>query len=350
MMNPEKSTVRVLITGVTGQDGAYLAKALLDDGYKVFGTVRRGGSPKTDRLKSLGILERVILVPLEITEFPNVIQVLSDIRPDYIYNFSAQSFVMDSFTHPITTTQVNYIGVLNLLESMKILNLDSRFLQPSSSEMYGSQEKSYVSEETRFNPFSPYAVAKHSAHCAVQIYRTKYHVKAASAILFNHESELRGREFVTRKITYHLARLNNDNIKPLKLGNLSASRDWGYAVDFVKAMKLILEDHSMDEYIIATGEMHSVRQFLELAATYAGFSPKFEGIGLAEKCYDQVSGKVICEISEDLFRPLDTVYLRGNFSKIQNNLGWEPTTSFNSMVERMVMSDMDQIENKVYFY
>ena len=349
-MKLKKSKLRVLITGITGQDGAYLAKSLLADGYKVFGTVRRGGSPKTDRLNNLGILDKVNLVPMEITEFSNVIQVLADVKPAYIYNFSAQSFVFDSFSHPITTTQVNYIGVLNILESLKILKLDSKFLQPSSSEMYGSQKKSLVSENTRFNPSSPYAVAKHSAHCAVQIYRDRYQIQAASAILFNHESELRGREFVTRKITYHLARFKKETTKPLKLGNLSASRDWGYAVDYVRAMRSILESDSMDEYIVATGQKHSVSQFLELAANYAGLSPKFEGTGLEEKCFDQVSGRVICEVSKDLFRPSDTIYLRGDTSKINKSLGWKPVINFNAMVERMIASDLCQFEKKSYIY
>ena len=340
-MNPEKSTVRVLITGVTGQDGAYLAKALLDDGYKVFGTVRRGGSPKTDRLKSLGILERVILVPLEITEFPNVIQVLSDIRPDYIYNFSAQSFVMDSFTHPITTTQVNYIGVLNLLESLKILNLDSRFLQPSSSEMYGSQEKSYVSEETRFNPFSPYAVAKHSAHCAVQIYRTKYQVKAASAILFNHESELRGREFVTRKITMALAKIKLNLQNKLFIGNLDAKRDWGHAKDFVEAQWLMLQQEKPEDFVIATGKQYSVRDFINETAKNLDMKIEWRGNGIDEA--GSFNGKDIVIVDKRYFRPAEVETLLGDATKAKEKLNWSPKISFEELVKEMVEKDFKSV-------
>lgn len=336
----------VLITGVTGQDGAFLSKLLLQKGFNVYGTLRRGASPKTERLKSLKILDKLVFVPLEITEFSNVLQVLSDVRPDYIYNLSAQSFVVDSFRHPLITNQTNYVGVLNLLECIRILKLDTKFFQPSTSEMYGDQKVESVNELTNFSPSNPYGLSKFAAYTAMKIYRESFGLNACSAILFNHESELRGREFVTRKITYQLAQLKVEDGPPLKLGNLSASRDWGYANDYVSAIQMIMNDRGCDDYVVATNQLNTVRYFFELAARYIGFSPIFEGEGSNEKCYDKKSGKLLCKVDKEFFREPDSKALRGDYSKIKTYLGWEPLTSFESLVELMSGHDLLQIQRK----
>ena len=345
MVNKSSKHV-ALITGVTGQDGAFLAKTLVEAGVRVFGGVRRGSSPKNDRLRRLGVFDKITFVPLEITEFSNVMQVLSDVRPNYIYNLAAQSFVVDSFRHPIITTQINYIGVLNLLESTRILKLGAKIFQPSSSEMYGSGTGNLIDAESKFDPLNPYALSKHSAHAAMRIYRKVHDISALSAVLFNHESELRGPEFVTRKITMKLAQLKVGDEHALQLGNLSAERDWGYAHDYVKAMKLISENEVYDDFIVATGKLHSVRQFLTLAASSLGFNPEFEGEGLSEKCFDRKSGLLLCEVKKDFFRHHDTKALRGDYSKIRERLGWSPTTPFEVMVEKMASSDLDLIRSK----
>ena len=334
----------VLITGVTGQDGAFLSKFLLDKGYKVFGTLRRGASPKTDRLKQMQILDKIVFVPLEITEFSNVIQILSDVRPDFIYNLAAQSFVVDSFRHPIITNQTNYVGVLNILESIRVLKLDTKLFQPSTSEMYGEQRDPIINEESNVNPSNPYGLSKYSALQAVKIYRETYNIRASSAIMFNHESELRGKEFVTRKITYQLAQLKLMAGPSLQLGNLSASRDWGYAPDYVKAISLIMHADTSDDFVVATNTLNSVRRFFTLAAQNIGFEPQFEGEGLKEICYDKKSGKILCEVKSDFFRDPDMKGLRGDFSKIQENLGWMPSTSFEELVRIMAFSDLKSFE------
>ncbi len=339
-MSERKFEKSVLITGVTGQDGAFLARVLLRQGFKVYGTLRRGASPKTERLKEFKILDRIIFVPLEITEFSNVINLLSDIRPDYIYNLSAQSFVVDSFRHPIMTNQINYLGMLNILESIRILKLDTKIFQPSTSEMYGEQSVESVDELTNFKPSNPYGLSKLAAYQAMNIYRETYGIRASSGILFNHESELRGREFVTRKITGQLALLKEKGGPSLKMGNLSASRDWGYANDYVEAMTMIMEDEKCDDYVIATNKLNTVRQFFSLAATYLGFEPIFENEGLAEKCIDAKTGKILCEVTNDFFRDPDTKALKGDFSKIEKTLHWKPTTSFPQLVEIMCSYDL----------
>ena len=341
-MKFSKKKEKVLITGVTGQDGAYLSLALLNKGYDVFGTLRRGGSPKTERLKSLNILEKINLSTLELTELSQVIEVLSKVKPDYIYNLAAQSFVMDSFTHPIITTQVNYLGVLNLLESIRLLKLDTKLLQPSSSDMYGEQNLELVNEDTPFNPLSPYALAKYAAHSAVKIYRRTHGIQAVGGIFFNHESELRGREFVTRKITFSLAQIKQGSDKVIQLGNLSALRDWGYAKDFIEAMQLIIENQKLDEFVVATSKLHSVRKFFELAARTMGFDPVFEGEGLSEKCYDRRTNKILCQVDEKLFRSVDVNAIRGDYGKINRETGWKPSTSFEKLVELMAIYDLKQ--------
>ena len=343
-MKKASRKIRVLVTGVTGQDGAFLSASLLDKGYDVFGSLRRGGSPKTERLESLNILDKINLVALEITELSQVIEVLSAVKPDYIYNLAAQSFVMDSFTHPIITTQVNYLGVLNLLESIRLLKLDTKVFQPSSSDMFGEQKLESVTEETPFNPVSPYGLSKYAAHSAVKIYRQTHGLKAVSGIFFNHESELRGREFVTRKITYNLARIKKGSNNVIQLGNLSSLRDWGYAKDFIDAMQLIIETDKLDEFVVATNTLHSVREFFEIAAKTMGFDPVFEGEGATEHCYDKRTKKILCRVNKKFFRSVDIKSIRGDYTKINTEIGWKPSTPFETLVELMALSDLRQLE------
>tara|TARA_B100001057_G_C22865793_1_gene956437 strand:+ start:2805 stop:3839 length:1035 start_codon:yes stop_codon:yes gene_type:complete len=332
---------KVLITGITGQDGAYLAHELLAKEYEVLGTVRRGSTPKTGRLDKLSITNKIRLLSMELTEFSNVISVLRQERPDYIYNLAAQSFVADSFEHPHLTSEVNYHGLLNILEAIKIEGLDCSIYQASTSEMYGDVLSDPQNEDTPFNPMSPYAVAKAAAHYLGRNYRFAYGIKASNGILFNHESELRGREFVTRKITSQLALIRECAIPAVRLGNLESVRDWGYAPDYVKGMIMINESKIASDYVMATNTVTSVREFFKASAIAAGFSPEFEGDGMNERCICKNTSKVLCEVDEKYFRPSDVNYLRGDYSKIQKELGWRPTTSLETMTEKMVISDIE---------
>ncbi len=315
---------KVLITGVTGQDGSYLARDLLNKNYKVYGTIRRGASPKTFRLEELGIVNKINFVSLELTELANVIHVLNEIKPDYIYNLAAQSFVGDSFLHPHYTSSTNYLGVLNILEAINLLKLDTRFYQASTSEMYGDIKEDIQNEDTPFNPISPYAISKLASHYLVKNYRIAYNLHASSGILFNHESEFRGREFVTKKISSWLSDLKKGNKGPLPLGSLDSSRDWGYAPEYVKAMQLINESDIPDDYVVATNTNYTVRQFLEWCCNELGYEIEFSGSKNKEVCYDKKTGLKLAYVDEKYFRPSDVKKLIGTYEKIKNNLNWEP--------------------------
>ena len=336
---------KILITGITGQDGAFLAKELLNYDHEVVGLVRRGSTPKTGRLDYLGILDKLKLRSMEITEFANVLHILRSEKPDYIYNLAAQSFVADSFDHPHLTSDINYNGVLNILEAIKIEGIDCNIYQASTSEMYGDVLSDPQDENTPFNPLSPYAVAKAAAHALTRNYRFAYDIKASNGILFNHESELRGREFVTRKITSQLARIKISNAPAVRLGNLNSVRDWGYALDYVQGMIKINESKNASDYVIATNEVKTVREFLKFSAMAAGFSPIFEGEGLNERCVCEKTSKELAVVDKKYFRPSDVTYLRGDYSKIKNDFGWEPTTSFEEMTEKMIKSDIDLLKS-----
>ncbi len=335
---------KVLITGITGQDGAFLADQLLAKGYEVVGTTRRGSTPKMGRLDRLGITHKLKFVSMELTEFSNVINVLRAEKPDYIYNLGAQSFVLDSFEHPHLTSEINYHGYLNILEAIKIQGLDCSVYQASTSEMYGDVLSDPQNEDTPFNPMSPYAVSKAAAHYLGRNYRAAYGIKASNGILFNHESELRGREFVTRKITSQLAILLEQQGEAVKLGNLDSVRDWGYAPDYVAGMILINEAKVASDYVIATNTVSTVRNFFKSSAIAAGFSPVFDGEGINERCICKKSSKVLCEVDEKYFRPSDVNYLRGDYSKIERELGWSPTVSLEEMTEKMMASDIDWVK------
>ena len=337
---------KVLITGITGQDGSYLAEHLLNSGYDVYGTIRRGSTYKLGRLNFLGILDKVNMVSLEITEFSNVFNVLRELKPNYIYNLAAQSFVEESFRHPALTSDINYMGVLNFLEAIRILGLDCSFYQASTSEMYGDVMEKPQTEKTPFNPMSPYGVSKCAAHHLVKNYRVAYDIRCSSGILFNHESPLRGREFVTRKISYQMAEMKRGKDTPIQLGNLSSVRDWGYAPDFILAMEMIINAKKIDDYVVGTNEIATVRDFFRKSAEVAGFNPVFDGEGIDEKCIDQKSGKVLCEVNKSYFRPSDVTYLRGDYSAIKENLGWSPKSLWEEIAEKMTISDIDSNEQK----
>jgi len=345
---------KILITGVSGQDGAWLAKKLIDEGNEVYGTIRRGASPKLQRLEYLNIIDRINFVTCEISEFNTVFDVINSIKPDQIYNMAAQSFVAESFNNPIMTNKINYTGVLNILETIRILGIDCAVYQASSSEMFGEVLESPQNERTNFNPMSPYGVSKAAAHYIVANYRKAYGMKVCSGILFNHESELRGKEFVTRKISSHMAELANGRERPIELGNISAMRDWGYAPEYMDAVELILNNKNLDDYVVSTNTIASIKDFFSISAQVAGYEPVFEGEGLDEKCIDYKTNKVLCVVNKDyyrpssivndskgFYRPSDVVYLNGDNTKIKTELGWECHTKYDKLAEIMTKFDLD---------
>lgn len=318
---------KALITGITGQDGAYLAKFLLKKGYKVYGLYRRTSTPNFWRLQYLNILEKINLIPGDLTDMSSLLESVSISDPDEIYNLAAQSYVGASFDQPILTAYVDGLGPLQLLEIIRSYNKKIKFYQASTSELYGSSisPNSNQNEETSFKPNSPYANAKLYGFNTVKIYRESYGIFACNGILFNHESPLRGLEFVTRKITNEVAQIKLGSKKKIKLGNLNAMRDWGFAPDYVKAMWLILQQDTPDDYVIATNEVHSVKDFAEEA---------FKLVGLNWE--DHVI------VDNILKRPNDVEYLKGDYSKAKKILGWEPKTKFKELVKLMLDEDLER--------
>ncbi|MDE5878141.1 MAG: GDP-mannose 4,6-dehydratase [Muribaculaceae bacterium] len=335
-----------LITGVTGQDGSYLSELLLDKGYDVHGTIRRSSVDFRERIAHLEGHPHFHLHYADLTDSLSIMQVVQKVRPNEIYNLAAQSHVQVSFDSPEFTANVDATGVLRVLEAVRLCGLtDScRIYQASTSELYGKVEQVPQSESTPFHPYSPYAVAKLYGFWIVKEYREAYNMYACSGILFNHESERRGETFVTRKITLAAARIAQGKQEKLLLGNLSSKRDWGYARDYVECMWLILQQPQPDDYVIATGEQHSVREFCLYAFRRAGIELRFEGEGENEKGIDVRTGKVIIEVSPDFYRPTDVVNLLGDPSKARRELGWNPKkTSFEELVNIMVDSDMAKV-------
>ncbi|MHA7774479.1 GDP-mannose 4,6-dehydratase [Roseibium sp. M-1] len=330
----------VLITGISGQDGAFLAGLLLRQGYQVYGGMRRGSTSKTSRLKELGIREKIKFCTLEVTEFANVQEVLNEIRPERIFNLAAQSFVADSFKFPRYTSEVNCKGLLNILEATRQMKLDTKIYQASTSEMFGDVLEKPQSERTPFNPLSPYAVSKLAAHSLVLNYRQAYNIFASSGILFNHESELRGCEFVTRKITSWLANIKLLDAKAMPLGNMDSVRDWGYAPEYVEAMIKMLDQEKADDFIISTNTEYSVRDFLFIAAGEMGFDLYSEGEGVEEKCFDRRTGKLVAYVDPRYFRASDVVYLRGDNTKAKKILDWKPTVFTPEIARRMAIYDL----------
>lgn len=336
-----------LITGITGQDGSFLAELLIEKGYDVHGTIRRSSVDYRERIAHLEGHPRFHLHYADLGDSMSIIQVVSKTRPDEIYNLAAQSHVQVSFDSPEFTANVDATGVLRILEAVRLTGLTEtcRIYQASTSELYGKVEEVPQSETTPFHPYSPYAVAKLYGYWIVKEYREAYGMYCCSGILFNHESERRGETFVTRKITLAAARIAQGKQEKLYLGNLSSLRDWGYARDYVECMWLILQQPKPEDYVIATGEQHSVREFCLLAFRRAGIELEFIGEGQNEKAIDKATGKTIIEVSPDFYRPTDVVNLWGDPSKARRQLGWDPAkkTSFQQLVNLMVDADMAKV-------
>lgn len=338
---------KALITGVTGQDGSFLAELLLEKGYDVHGTIRRSSVDFRERIAHLEGEPNFHLHYADLGDSMSIIQVLNKVKPDEVYNLAAQSHVQVSFDSPEFTADVDATGVLRLLEGIRQCGLapTCRFYQASTSELYGKVEEVPQNENTPFHPYSPYAVAKQYGFWIVKEYREAYNMYACSGILFNHESERRGETFVTRKITLAAARIAQGKQDKLYLGNLSSLRDWGYAKDYVECMWLILQQEKPEDYVIATGEQHSVREFCELAFRRVGIELRWEGKDENEKGIDVKTGKVLIEVSPDFYRPTDVVNLWGDPTKAKKELGWDPSkkTSFEQLVNLMVDADMAKV-------
>ena len=339
-------TKTALITGVTGQDGSFLAEFLLEKGYDVHGIIRRSSVDYRERIAHLEGKANFHLHYADLGDSMSVMQVVRKVRPDEIYNLAAQSHVQVSFDSPEFTADVDAVGVLRVLEAVRMCGLEKscRIYQASTSELYGKVEEVPQNENTPFHPYSPYAVAKLYGFWIVKEYREAYNMFCCSGILFNHESERRGETFVTRKITLAAARIAQGKQDKLYLGNLSSLRDWGYARDYVECMWLILQNEKPEDFVIATGEQHSVREFATLAFRYVGIDIRWEGDGLDEKGIDAATGRVLVEVSPDFYRPTDVVNLWGDPTKARDLLGWNPSkTPFERLVKIMVDADMAKV-------
>lgn len=335
-----------LITGITGQDGSYLAELLLAKGYDVHGTIRRSSVDYRERIAHLEGLPHFHLHYADLGDSMSLIQVMNKVRPTEVYNLAAQSHVQVSFDSPEFTCDVDATGVLRILEAIRQCGLADtcRMYQASTSELFGKVEEVPQNENTPFHPYSPYAVAKQYGYWIVKEYREAYNMFCCSGILFNHESERRGETFVTRKITLAAARIKQGKQEKLYLGNLSSLRDWGYAKDYVECMWLILQHDKPEDFVIATGKQHSVREFCYEAFKHVGIELEFQGEGIDEKGIDKATGKVLVEVSPDFFRPTDVVNLWGDPTKAKAELGWNPEkTSFQELVKLMVDSDMAKV-------
>ena len=342
---------KALITGVTGQDGSYLAEFLLNKGYEVHGIKRRGSSLNTMRVDHLyedfhKEEVRFFLHYGDLTDSTNLIRIIQETQPDEIYNLGAQSHVKVSFESPEYTANSDAIGPLRILEALRVLGLEktTRFYQASTSEMYGKVQEIPQRETTPFYPRSPYGAAKLYGYWITVNYREAYNMFASNGILFNHESPRRGETFVTRKITRAVARIRKGLQDRLYLGNLDAKRDWGHAIDYVRAMWLILQHNKPDDFVVATGETHSVRDFVELALAQVGMEIAWEGEGVEERGRSTDNGKIIVEIDPRYFRPTEVDFLLGDPTKARTQLGWEPEVSFEEMVRLMVEEDLRDVE------
>ncbi len=332
-----------LITGITGQDGSYLAEFLLEKGYDVHGIVRRSSVDRRERIEHLDGNPRFHIHYGDMTDSISLVKIVSAVKPDEIYNLAAQSHVKVSFDVPEYTADADAIGTLRMLEAIRMAGLEKtcKFYQASTSELFGKVQETPQCETTPFYPYSPYAAAKQYAYWIVRNYREAYGIFASNGILFNHESERRGETFVTRKITLAAANIAAGKQNKLYLGNLDALRDWGYAKDYVECMWLILQHDKPDDFVIATGEQHSVREFCTLAFRFAGIELEWQGEGVDEKGIDRETGMVLVEVSPEFFRPTDVVTLLGNPAKAKETLGWEPTkTPFEELVRLMTENDI----------
>jgi GDPmannose 4,6-dehydratase len=345
-----------LITGVTGQDGAYLARLLLAKGYNVHGLKRRASSFNTQRVDQIysepqDVHARFHMHYGDLTDSTNLIRIVQEVQPDEIYNLAAQSHVQVSFETPEYTGNSDALGTLRILEALRILGMMDRvrFYQASTSEMYGKVQEIPQTEKTPFYPRSPYGVAKLYAHWITVNYREAYNIHASSGILFNHESPIRGETFVTRKITMAVAKIHEGQQDKLFLGNLDAQRDWGFAGDYVEGMWLMLQQDKPDDYVLATGEKHSVREFCQAAFARAGINLEFRGEGEDEVGIDSSSGKEVIAIDSRYYRPTEVELLIGDASKAKQALGWSPRTTFTELVDMMVDADIAAVQSGVPF-
>ncbi|TYO96592.1 GDP-mannose 4,6-dehydratase [Desulfallas thermosapovorans] len=340
-----------VITGITGQDGAYLAELLLEKGYTVYGTYRRTSSVNFWRIEELGIAKHpnLHLVEYDLTDLSAAIRLLQKTGANEVYNLAAQSFVALSFDQPITTAEITGLGVLNLLEAVRIVNPQIRFYQASTSEMFGKVQAIPQNEQTPFYPRSPYGAAKLYAHWITVNYRESYDIFACSGILFNHESPLRGLEFVTRKITDAVAKIKLGRLDYLELGNLDAKRDWGYAKEYVEGMWMMLQASQPDTYVLATGRSTTVRDFVHMAFRAAGIELAFRGEGLEETAIDTLTGKTLVRVNPKFYRPAEVDMLLGDPSKAKRQLGWEPKTTLEELCRMMVEADLRRNERGYSF-
>ncbi len=337
---------RAIITGITGQDGAYLAEFLLGKGYEVYGTYRRTSSVNFWRIEELGIENNpnLHLVEYDLTDQANSIRMVSEIKPQEIYNLAAQSFVGVSFEQPIATAHITGLGCVHLLEAIRIIDPSIRFYQASTSEMFGEVQEIPQKESTPFYPRSPYGVAKLYAHWMVINYRESYDMFASSGILFNHESPLRGREFVTRKITDSVAKIKLGKLDCIELGNMDAKRDWGYAKDYIEGMYLMLQAKEPDTFVLATNRTETVRDFVTMAFKGAGIEVEFSGEGEDEVARDKASGEIVVRVNPKFYRPAEVELLIGNPQKAKDILGWEPSCTLEELCAMMVKEDLRRNE------
>lgn len=335
--------MKSLVTGVSGQDGAYLASQLLDEGGQVWGLHRRTSSPNFWWLEELGILDHpnFKLVCADLLDLSSIIEILRKVKPDEVYNLAAQSFVGTSFSQPHYTTLVNSLGPLNILEAIRLVSKDIRMYQAGTSEMYGGVSEFAVEDYERFEPKSPYGAAKLNAYWSARVYREAYGMFVANGILFNHESPLRGEEFVTRKIAKFVNEWQRGKRTPLRLGNLNAKRDWGFAPEYVEAMKRMLRASRPDDFVLATGISISVRDFLASSFNVIGLEIDFVGEGVEERGVSRRSGETVCIVTEELFRPLEVNILVGNYAKALSNLGWKPKTYAGELARIMVSAELE---------
>ncbi|SDZ68833.1 GDPmannose 4,6-dehydratase [Variovorax sp. YR752] len=335
---------RAVITGITGQDGAYLAELLLAKGYVVYGTYRRTSSVNFWRIEELGIQNdpNLHLVEYDLTDLGSSLSLIRDTTPDEVYNLAAQSFVGVSFNQPAATAQITGVGALNLLEAIRLTNTKIRFYQASTSEMFGKVQAVPQVEDTPFYPRSPYGVAKLYAHWMTINYRESYDIFGCSGILFNHESPLRGREFVTRKITDSVAKIKLGKLDVLELGNLDAKRDWGFAKEYVEGMWRMLQVAEPDTYVLATNRTETVRDFVTMAFKGAGIAVEFKGTGEGESAVDTATGKAVMRVNPKFYRPAEVELLIGNPAKAHEKLGWKPQTTLEQLCQMMVEADLER--------
>lgn len=332
-------TKTALITGISGQDGAYLAQLLLERGYRVVGGVRRTSGANVARLEELNITRDISLIELDIGELTNIVQCIETVKPDEIYNLAAQSFVATSFAHPLYTAEVDALGPLRFLESIRQLDPKIRFYQASTSELFGKAQAVPQVESTPFYPRSPYGVAKLFGHWMTVNYRESYGLHASSGILFNHESPLRGREYVTRKITLGMAMIRHGRAEVLELGNLAAERDWGFAGDYVDGIWRMVQQQQPGDYVLATGNTHSVRNFAEKVGQWHGFDIAWSGVAQQEVGTDRRSGRVIVRVNPVLYRPAEVELLVGSAHRAKEALGWHCKVGFDQLVDMMCAAD-----------